>query len=183
MLTMTRAPIRFGGILAVALLGSFLVGAGDKEPTLKPIAYEPFLKNIADSDAKITLVDCWASWCGPCKENYPHLKLMDQKYGKKGLRVLALSFDAGTSEPDIDKKEISAAEKFIAEQKATFENFRLAEERDLMFEKFDVSTIPAVFVYDANGKEIKRYTWDDPNHQFTYEQVEKDVAGLLSARP
>jgi Tol biopolymer transport system component len=52
-----------------------------------------------------------------------------------------------------------------------------------MFERFDILAIPAVFVYDADGKEVKRYTWDDPSNQFTYEQVEKEVAELLGITP
>ena len=34
-------------------------------------------------------------------------------------------------------------------------------------------------IYSPEGKELKRFTMDDPNHQFTYDQVEKEVAALL----
>lgn len=174
----TRRSLPLLAALAVAILSGSAA-----PPALKPIGFDALQKDIAAGDARFTLVDCWASWCGPCKENYPDLNVMDAKYRDKGLRVLAVAFDGGNGDEVFDRKEIAAAEKFIAEQKPTFENFLLAEERDVMFEKFDISTIPAVFVYDADGKEIKRYTWDDPNNQFTYEQVEKDVAALLSAKP
>lgn len=164
-------------------LAVIVLAAAPPAAPLKPLNFAALQKNIADADARFTLVDCWASWCGPCKENYPDLNVMDAKYRDKGLRVIAVAFDGGNGDEEYDGREIAAAEKFIAEQKPTFDNFRLDEERDLMFEKFDISTIPAVFVYDADGKEIKRYTWDDPNNQFTYEQVEKEVAALLSAKP
>lgn len=175
----SRWSIGFAMVVGLALLA----GATPRSADLVDRSYDALLKDIAGQDAKFTLVDCWASWCGPCKENYPHLKEMDSKYREQGLRVIALSFDGGLGEPEYDDKEIAAAKKFINAQKAAFDNFRLNEERDQMFEKFDISTIPAVFVYDEAGKLIKRYTWDDPNNQFTYEQVEKDVAGLLSAQP
>lgn len=149
----------------------------------EPIKFDALMKAIAENDAKYTIVDCWASWCGPCKENFPHVLEMDRKYGSKGLKVISLSFDGGTGEEEIDTKEIEAARAFLIEQKATTTNYRLDEERDLMFEKFDVSTIPGVFVYDADGKEVKRYTWDDPNNQFTYDQVEKEVTALLGIEP
>ncbi len=173
---------RLAACLLSGLAIAVLAAAPPADP-LKPLGFDALQKNIADSDAKFTLVDCWASWCGPCKENYPDLNVMDKKYRGKGLRVIAVALDGGNGDETYDKKEIAAAEKFVAEQKPTFDNFLLDEERDMMFEKFDISTIPAVFVYDADGKEIKRYTWDDPNNQFTYEQVEKDVAALFSAKP
>ena len=46
-----------------------------------------------------------------------------------------------------------------------------------------MSAIPAVFLFGPDGKEVKRFTMDDPNNQFTYEQVEKDVAALLDGKP
>lgn len=151
--------------------------------TFEPIKYEAFLKAVAKNDAKYTIVDCWASWCGPCKENFPHVLEMHKKYADKGLKVLSLSFDGGTGETELDAQEIESAKAFLTAQKAEITNYRLDEERDLMFERFDILAIPAVFVYDADGKEVKRYTWDDPSNQFTYEQVEKEVAELLGIAP
>jgi thiol-disulfide isomerase/thioredoxin len=177
--SMSRAML---GLVAAIGAAVGVSGAAPQAPApLKAVSFDAMLAGIKADDARYTLVDCWASWCGPCKENYPHLKEMDQKYAAKGLKVVAMSFDGGTGETDLDEKEIAAARKFIAEQGATFANYRLDEERDQMFEKFDISTIPAVFVYDASGKEVKRYTWDDPNNQFTYKQVEEEVAALLGA--
>jgi thiol-disulfide isomerase/thioredoxin len=151
--------------------------------TFEPIKYEAFLKALAKNDAKYTIVDCWASWCGPCKENFPHVLDMHKKYGDKGLKVLSLSFDGGTGETELDTQEIASAKAFLTAQKAEITNYLLDEERDMMFERFDILAIPAVFVYDADGKEVKRYTWDDPSNQFTYEQVEKEVAELLGITP
>ncbi len=79
---------------------------------------------------------------------------------------------------------MAAAEKFLQEKKAVFTNVLLDENYGDGFDKLDINTIPAVFLFDPDGKEVKRFTMDDPNHQFTYEQVEKEVAALLEgARP
>ena len=50
------------------------------------------------------------------------------------------------------------------------------------FEKLNISVIPAVFVFGPDGKEVKRFTMDDPNNQFTYDQVEKAVVALLDGK-
>ncbi len=47
----------------------------------------------------------------------------------------------------------------------------------------NIGAIPAVFVYGPDGKEVKRFTMDDPNNQFTYDEVEKSVVALLDSKP
>ena len=50
-------------------------------------------------------------------------------------------------------------------------------------EKLNISAIPAVFIFGPDGKELKRFTLDDPNHLFTYDEVEKTVVALLEGKP
>lgn len=148
---------------------------------MSPVSFEELKKEIAAGDAKLTLVDCWATWCGPCKENFPHVLEMHEKFGDKGLKVASLSFDKGTGDADFDAKQVAAAHSFLGEiQAGGITNYVLdVENIGDAFEAFDITTIPAVFVYDAEGNEVKRYTWDDPNNQFTYEQVEEEVSEML----
>ena len=99
---------------------------------------------------------------------------MHQKYAGKGLAVISLTLDDPT-----DAKAVAEAEKFLREKKAVFTNVLLDENYGDGFDKLDINTIPAVFLFGPDGKEMKRFTMDDPNHQFTYEQVEKEVITLL----
>ena len=71
------------------------------------------------------------------------------------------------------------AEKFLQEKKAVFTNVLLDEDYGDGFDKLDINAIPAVFLFGPDGKEVKRFTMDDPNNQFTYEEVEKEVVALL----
>ena len=67
---------------------------GEGDVKLEKVNFDEFLARIAaDKTAKYTMVDAWATWCGPCKENFPHVVEMHQKYGGKGLAVVSLSFD------------------------------------------------------------------------------------------
>jgi thiol-disulfide isomerase/thioredoxin len=145
---------------------------------LVPVKYEEMLSRIAaNKQAKLTMVDAWATWCGPCKENFPHVVAMNAKYAGKGLAVISLSLDDPTNTKAVDE-----AKKFLAEKNATFTNFLLNETQDDGFEKLNTNAIPAVFLFGPDGKEIKRFTMDDPNKQFTYDEVEKTVAEMLEGK-
>jgi thiol-disulfide isomerase/thioredoxin len=153
--------------------------AAGEAVTLVPLKYEALrAKLAANSKPKLTIMDAWATWCGPCKENFPHLVEMHEKYGDQGLAVVSLSLD----DPE-DPKAIGEATEFLRSKKAAFTNILLNETQEDAFNKLDISTIPAVFLFDPDGKELKRYTLDDPNAQFTYEQVEREVAGFLKGEP
>jgi thiol-disulfide isomerase/thioredoxin len=144
---------------------------------LQRLSWEQFKSQVAaNPDAKYTLVDVWATNCGPCKENFPHLVEMHKKYADKGLAVASLSLDDREN-----AKAVEEAEEFLRQKGATFTNVLLDEEADAGYEFLNINAIPAVFVFGPDGKEVKRFTMDDPDNQFTYEQVEKEVAALLDA--
>jgi len=149
--------------------------ASTAEIKLQKLKWGEFKERLASSKtAKYTLVDAWATTCAPCKENFPHLIEMHHKYGSKGLAVVSLSLDDPT-----DAKAVAAAEKFLKEKKAVITNVLLDEDYGDGFDKLAIAAIPAVFLYGPDGKELKRFTMDDPNNQFTYEQVEKEVRSLI----
>ncbi len=166
-------------VLSLALgFGAFSSGDLDPEIKLTPIKFDDFLKTIKDKNKdKYTVVDIWATWCGPCKENFPHLVEMHKKYAGKGLAAVSLSLDDPTK-----PKALAEALAFLKEKKAEFANFVLDEEQADAFDKLNVNAIPAVLLFGPDGKELKRFTLDDPNHQFTYEDVEKEISKLLEKK-
>jgi thiol-disulfide isomerase/thioredoxin len=142
------------------------------------LSYEKFRSDIATNPkAKLTMVDAWATWCGPCKENFPHLVAMHEELKDRGLAVASLSFDDPT-----DAKALADAKKFLASKNATFPNIVLDAESGAGFDLFNINGIPAVFLYGPDGKEIRRFTMDNPDRQFTYDQVESVVKMLLDGK-
>jgi thiol-disulfide isomerase/thioredoxin len=145
---------------------------------LRKLTYAQFKEAVANPKVKYTLVDVWATTCGPCKENFPHLVSMSRAYRDKGLACLSLTLDDRE-----DTKAVADAEAFLKSQGATFTNVLLDEEFGAGYEQLNINAIPAVFVFGPDGKEVKRYTMDDPDAQFTYDEVERDIAALLEGKP
>ncbi len=160
---------------------------GDKAPAPAPasevkveaVKFDKYLARIAaNKKAKITMVDAWATWCGPCKENFPHVVEMHKKYADQGLAVVSLSLDDPT-----EPKAMAEVKKFLQSKGAVFPNYVLDEEPTEAFEKLKVGGVPAVFFFGPDGKEIFRYSGDDADHPFTYDDVEKAARALLDGKP
>ena len=88
----------------------------------------------------VTLVNVWATWCGPCKQEFPELQRLHETYGPRGLRLLAVSVDRGGDE--------SVAE-FVATQRATFTIARDPEGR--VQDVFQSIGVPETYLVGADG--------------------------------
>jgi len=171
----------------LTLVGMTLFGMGkaafpeDQESgkvvKLEKLQWSQFQRRLANPKVKYTVVDAWSTTCGPCKDNFPHVVEMHHKYAPRGLAIISLSLD----DPS-DKNAVVEAERFLKEKKAVFSNVLLDENFGDGFDRLNISAIPAVFIFGPDGKEVKRFTMDDPNNQFTYDEVEKAIATLLGAK-
>jgi thiol-disulfide isomerase/thioredoxin len=136
---------------------------------LKAVKYDELTEAIHEQLGKVVVVDIWASWCGPCKKEFPHLVELHQKYAKDGLVAMSVSVDDEGAPHD-------AALKFLQKVKATFRNYRIDEPKSVYQEKWDFNGVPAVFVFDRQGRRAGKFTNDDPDKPFTYS---KDVVPLV----
>jgi thiol-disulfide isomerase/thioredoxin len=124
---------------------------------------------------KIVVVDIWATWCVPCKKEFPHLVELHQKRAKDGVVCMSVAWD---SADDRDK-----ALEFLQQRGATFPNFLLnKDDKDgtqKWLDAYDIGPIPVVLVFGRDGKLAKKFDREDPDHPFTYADVNKLVEELL----
>jgi thiol-disulfide isomerase/thioredoxin len=110
------------------------------------------LKKVLQRDAnnpRPLLVNFWATWCDPCREEFPDLVKIDKEYKSKGLDFITISLD---DLADI-KTEVP---KFLRKMKATMPAYLLNVE-DQSEAIATVSTewgggLPATFLFDTNGQ-------------------------------
>jgi|KBSSwiStaDraftv2_1062776.scaffolds.fasta_scaffold609138_3 thiol-disulfide isomerase/thioredoxin len=109
---MKRAPLP---ALALVLIPLLAVAAAPKkiEPATAPSFTLPTSNGTVSLDSlqcKVALVDFWASWCGPCKSSFPWMNAMQERYGPKGLSIVAINVD----------KSREAADDFLEKHPAPF---------------------------------------------------------------
>ena len=150
------------GVAAVCTVAGFSSpaqsnGAGASVPDdVRQIDLEG-LKKLLHRDPKDTrplLVNFWATWCDPCRDEFPDLVKVDEDYRGKGLNFVAVSLDEVT---DIK----SAVPKFLKEMKATMRvvllNVNDPEPAIKLIDATWDGQLPATFLYDKEGKVVFRH--------------------------
>src|ERR1051326_2801611 len=82
----------------------FPVEAGSDAPNFRAkVLGENRYKTLADYKGQVVLLNIWATWCEPCREEIPSLQRLQQAYGSKGLKLVAVSIDDYVNEDSIRK--------------------------------------------------------------------------------
>ncbi|WP_276378964.1 TlpA disulfide reductase family protein [Flavobacterium sp. H4147] len=97
---------------------------------------------------KCVLLDFWASWCGPCREDFPFLKEIYFKYKDKGLEIISVSRD---EKLDLWRNTIKT------ENVEKWKHFSIKENKSAIEDIYAVTGIPVKILIDKDGNIIGRW--------------------------
>jgi thiol-disulfide isomerase/thioredoxin len=128
-------------------------------------------KRIAKEKGRVVLVNFWATWCVPCREEFPDLSRLQQNYGTRGLRVLGVSIDSATQMP--------AVEEFLAQQNPRFPSYRKKSGGDdqQFIDAVESSwggELPFSVLFARDGKKAKALSG-----KHSYREYEQEILKLL----
>jgi peroxiredoxin len=130
-------------------------------------------KTLADYKGQVVVLNIWATWCEPCKQELPSLEKLEQAYGPKGLKLIGLSADKAVSEDSI--------KKFAEHYGLSYEI--LHDPTGSVEQAYQTTGYPETFVIGREGSIRKKFIgaddWDSEGNRALIAQL----LGLPTPRP
>lgn len=169
----TRASIAVALVIAVALLGLLIKpvlqkdgppGPGDAAPAFSaPVIDGSRTLSLKSLAGKPVLVNFWASWCGPCKEEAPWLRAAYRAFGSQ---VTFLGVDVRDAQSD--------AERFVNEERVPYPSVR--DEGLQIFTDYGLTGQPESFLIDGNGTIVQHVPGRFPDRATLFQDLETLVS-------
>ena len=132
--------------------GEVGVGATLREATMQGLSGPS--RKLSEFRGKPLVINVWASWCGPCREEMGSLERLSRRYGGKQFAVIGISTD--------DYPE--AARAFVQKSKSTFPHF--IDSQLFLENMLGADRLPLTLLVDARGRVLGKFygakEWDSP---------------------
>ena len=142
------------GFVALVMLAAAVVAAPQAPKTAAPrdpelIDKQDYQKLLEQYHGKPLLVTFWATWCEPCRHEYPMLNELAKKYAPQGLKVVGVSMD--------DDGDLILIRRFLARYKPVFPNYRKKAGGEELFRQEVLpswnGTLPVSVFYGKDGRQ------------------------------
>ncbi len=124
-------------LLQPAAGGGAVVGSKAINFTLKTFQGKPV--TLSKLRGKVVLLDFWASWCDPCREEMPFLDILQKKYGPRGFTVLAVNIDNSS------KNALAFLQQYNIKLPS------LWDKKKKVVSAYDVQAMPTTLIIDQRG--------------------------------
>lgn len=148
------------------------VGFAAKTPALVPADVATIKAAVARRGARAVLLNVWASWCEPCKEEMPDILRVHRKYERQGLRLILVSGDFQESRED--------AARFLGSLGVDFPTFLKTGDDQKFIDGLEprwTGTLPVTLLYDGNG--VTKHFWPE---KVTYAALDQKLAEILKTK-
>lgn len=139
-----------------AAMGPVALKAGGTAPDISVKDLNDKNETLADYRGKVVLVNFWATWCDPCREEIPWLIEMQDKYGPRGFTVLGIAMDE-EGKPVV--APFVAKERYDVKGQQLPMNYPIVIGNEGVAEKFGgLLGYPTSVLISKDGKQLKRVT-------------------------
>lgn len=148
-----RMRTAFAALLLLAAASRLAAPQTTKAPAAKDpelIDVQGYQKLVEQYRGKPLVVTFWATWCEPCRDEYPMLNELAKQYAPKGLQVVGVDLD--------EDGDLILMRRFLARYKPVFPNYRKKKGEEAAFIQGILpgwnGAIPASFFYAQDGRQM-----------------------------
>ena len=123
------------------------VQAGQSAPEYGALTLDGDSVHLADLSDEVVLLNIWATWCPPCREEIPALQTLHETHADRGLRIVGVSVDA-----QHDRENVRT---FAEEYGVTYTIWH--DPGDLIRTRFVVTGVPTTLLIDREGTIVWRH--------------------------
>ena len=167
-----RTRTIFVALIALAAASTLAAPQNTAPHDPQLIDAQGYQKLVEQYHGKPTLITFWATWCEPCRDEFPMLNELAKEYAPQGLRVVGVNLD--------QDGDLILLRRFIARYKPAFPNYRKKAGGEDAFVAAVLpgwrGEIPASFFYTKDGRQVGHLV--GANDRDTYEAA---IRSLLSA--
>lgn len=143
---------------------------------LQPLDWEGVQALIAERQGKVVVVDLWATYCVPCRQEFPGLVALSRQ-DPGNIACISVSLDA--------EADHARALAFLQEQQAEMTNVRCTTDADTLYDQvLQIGGIPAVYVYGRDGQLARLFNGPSPEGEtYTYAEHISPFVTRLAEQP
>lgn len=130
------------------------VEVGTVAPSVEVVDLDGNPVRLADLRGEVILLNIWATWCPPCREEMPSMQRLHEDYADRGLRIVAVSIDAPLGFADAAGLIGGDLRAFVDEFGLTFTIWH--DPRATVKRAYRATAVPESFVIDRSGTIVKK---------------------------
>ena len=152
-------------IVSISLLftsiNAFAAGTKDPAPDFTLTSKDGDNVRLQEHLGDVVLINFWASWCGPCREELPYLEELQQEYADLGFTILAVNLDEDPSKADLLLNDIPVSFPV------------LFDVNDDVSKLYNVQAMPTTVIVDRDGKQRLLHKGYKRGDEVKYKQAVK----------